>query len=179
MSKVAVPKPQAYPASVIVPGAVLWSVLAWTDEDTGKTGTEYEEWHVRSIRAKRGSKSQYGRELLFQGDTRQRVNLSRKLLDISWVKTKGKLGWAPSIPEWLTKQFVVGNTLPDGIYTTQRAALVYAIRSHQAGLKKYDEWLEKATSDAERAEIAEWRAEDEAEIRALTTRFTKQFGKGK
>lgn len=173
------PKPQVYPASIITTGAVLWSVLAWTDDDTGKTGTEYEEWHVRSIRAKRGSKSRYGVTMLGLGDDLQFVNLTRKVPDLTWVKTKGKAGWAKSIPAWLTKQFAVGSTLPTGLYTTQRAALVYAIRHHQDTHRRYQQWVAEETDPQEKAELIADLATHEAEMRALATRFTKQFGKGK
>lgn len=171
------PKPQQYPASLMQVGAVVYSVLAWTDEDTGKTSTEYEEWHVRSIKARRGSKSRMGYAMFAQGDTAKRVNLTQKVEHVTWVKRAGKTGWAASAPDYLTKQFRAGDPLPHGLYTTKRAALVYAIRSHQDGHKRYDQWIAEAKDDKERAE---WRANQiihEAEMRALGTRLTKEFGK--
>ena len=117
------PKRQQYPASLIKVGAVLYSVFAYTDDD-GKTTTGYGEWIVRSIKARRGSKSRLGAAIFAQGDTRLRVNLTQKVDLVTWVKRAGKAGWASSIPRDYTKQFAVGDDLPYGLYTTQRAALV-------------------------------------------------------
>lgn len=175
MAKAAVPKRQTYPASVIAVGTVLYSVLAWTD-DNGKTSTEYQEWVVRSIKARRGSKSRMGHAMFASGDTRQFVNLTQKIPDLTWVRRQGKAGWATSIPGYCTKQLPVGDELPEGIYTTQRAALVFAIREHQRTHARYGQWIAEAAGD----EREEWRADlitHEAEMRALATRFTKQFGK--
>lgn len=177
MATKAPPKPQAYPAGTIKVGAVLWSVLVWTDDDTGRTSTEYHEWHVRSIKARRGSKSLYGiKHGSFLGDDRQQVNLTRKLPDVTWVKIKGKTGWAKSIPAWLRRQFVAGSDLPLGLYTTQRAALVYAIRVHQGTYLRYEKWIAQETDPEEKAALIAERGIHEAEMRALATRFTKQFG---
>jgi hypothetical protein len=171
---VTTPKPQQYPASLMKVGAVLYRVSANTD-DSGKVTTEYQEWVVRSIKARRGSKSRMGYADFGRGSTEQQVNLTQKLNDLTWVKRAGKQGWATSIPDFMREQFEVGQELPCGMYTTQRAALVYAIRRHQDTLKKYDQWISEATGPED---AAEWRADKvahEAELRALLTRFKKAW----
>jgi hypothetical protein len=167
-----VPQAQQYPASLIKVGAVLYSVFAYTDDD-GKTSTGYEDWIVRSVKAKRGSKSRMGHAIFASGDTRQHVNLTQKVEGVTWVKRAGKTGWATSIPEYLQNQFTVGDRLPRGLYTTHRAALVYAIRSHQDMYKRYDQWIAEET-DPEA--LAGWHADKathEAELKALAIRFKK------
>lgn len=166
------PKQQQYPASLIIVGAVLYSVLAYTD-DAGKTTTEYQEWIVRSIKAKRGSKSRYGHSFLAQGDAQQRVNLAWKIDGVTWVKRAGKAGWAPSIAREFTHQFRVGDELPRGLYTTQRAALVYAIRAHQQMNLRYEKWIAEETDPEELLMLRADRVSHQAEMKALAVRFKK------
>lgn len=167
-------KPQKYPASLIKVGAMLYGVSVYTDDD-GKTSTEYEEWIVRSIKAKRGSKSRMGHAIFALGDSRKRVNITQKVERLTWVKLIGKTGhgWASSIPAYLQNQFLVGGDLPRGLYTTQRAALVYAIRAHQDTYERYDKWIAEETDAGEAAILRADRITHEAEMRSLATRFKK------
>jgi hypothetical protein len=54
-------KQQKYPSSVIKVGAVLYDVSAYYYE--GKTSVDVDEWHVKSIRKKRGSQTKRGRDV--------------------------------------------------------------------------------------------------------------------
>ena len=152
----ATPKQQQYPSSKIFVGAVLYIAMAWTDDD-GKTTSEIEQWVVRSIRAKRGSKTKYGFKVAASRayDVAQYVNLTQKIDRITWGKrsTKnGDYGWLSSIPESFRMQFRVGDPLPYGLYTTERAALVYRIAAEKEWLAKVklrDDALEIETAEAE------------------------------
>jgi len=125
------PKPQLYPASKIAVGSVLYSCSAWTD-DNGKTSTSINEWVVRSIKARRGTKTRMGFPVYSYRDTNKYVNITRKIEFVTWVKRSSKIGdygWSKSIPSYCTKQFSVGACLPPGIYTTIRAAVLYGLGS--------------------------------------------------
>jgi hypothetical protein len=167
------PKAQPYPASVIKVGAVLYSVLAYTDEESGKTTTEYEEWVVRSIKTKRGSLSRLGSKLFASGDVEKCVNLTLKLEHVTWLKRAGKTGWATSISSHFTKQFKVGEDLPSGLYTTQRAALVFQIASHHDTNLLYDKWIAEESDAAVLSRLRTDKTSHQAEMKALAIRFKK------
>lgn len=143
----ATPKPQLFPSSKIAVGAVLYSCSAWTDE-AGKTSTQINEWIVRSIQAKRGTKSRMGFPVRFARDVAQCVNIIEKIDLVTWGKrsTKsGDYGWLKTIPSFCRKQFSVGSCLPYGIYTTIRAAVLYETKSTEDMIASC-----KATNQAER-----------------------------
>ena len=164
---------QRYPATLIKPGVELYSAYAYTDDDR-KTKTGFDVWVVRSIRAKRGSQTRMGFETpSYLQDTTQYVNLTQKEELVTWGKVGGKLGWLPSIPDEYRRQFAVGDSLPLGIFTTKRAALVYLVRDVRDTIARYDEWIEEETSDAERQELRCELEDYQAELRALSARLTK------
>lgn len=171
----ALPKAQEYPASKIKVGAVLYIASSDTDEDR-KTTTEIQEWVVRSIRAKRGSKSRYGIAHPGATDVAKYVNVTQKLEHVSWGKCSrknGDYGWLKSIPTWATRQFRVGAALPLGMYTTPRAALIFAInRLEESILRNKQRMAEESVP----SEIEEWQRyieDTEAEVAALKRRLTK------
>lgn len=172
-------KAQPYPATKIKIGAALYLASSTTD-DSRKTSSEIEEWVVRSIRAKRGSKSRFGVAARGTQDAEQYVNLTRKLEYVTWGKRSSKAGdygWLNSIPDWCTKQFKVGSDLPSGVYTTHRAALVYAIAEIEADIARYKGYMAEETIPAE---IAEWRcliADLDAQMAALKRRLAKLSSK--
>lgn len=167
-NNVPIPKPQLYPASKIAVGAVLYSCTAWTD-DAGKTSIEVNEWIVRSIRAKRGTKTRMGFATSFGHDRTQYVNITKKIDLVTWGKrsTKnGDYGWRKTIPSYCTRQFAVGSCLPHGIYTTIRAAILYETsitRDYLADCKAANQ------ADRDEDEIAA----SEAQYAALKRRFAK------
>ena len=166
-----IPKPQVSPASKIAVGAVLYSCTAWTD-DAGKTSTEVNEWIVRSIQAKRGTKTRMGFAATFSYDQKQYVNITQKLDHVTWGKrsTKnGDLGWLKTIPSYCRKQFAVGACLPGGIYTTIRAAVLYEIGSTEGLIASCKATGQDERDDDDNKELAEY----EAQYVALKRRLEK------
>ncbi|MEH6688753.1 MAG: hypothetical protein V7693_16005 [Halopseudomonas sabulinigri] len=155
------PPRQSYPSTKIKLGAVLFSVLAFTDDD-GKVVTRIEEWIVRSIRARRNSLTKNGMPVFYAvKDAPKQVNLAQKN-QFTWVKKTpkaGDYGWHKSIWAGYLKAFRVGDDLPFGIYTTKRAALKYAIADQKCLIDYYQEdiSLSQASGDAQEAE--EWQRE--------------------
>lgn len=169
------PKAQAYPAGKIKVGLPLYVAVADTDDER-KTTSEIQEWFVRSIRAKRGSKSRFGCANLGTQEAQQFVNLTRKLDFVTWGKLSGKsgdYGWLKSTPSWCTQQFAVGADLPRGFYTTPRAALAYAIADTEDDLAGCQRHMEEETNPSE---IPGWQQEidsRQAQIAALKRRLAK------
>jgi len=118
------PKNQSFPTSVIKVGAVLYRAISYVDE--GKTVTGFEEWVVRTIRARRNSSMWLGRDVKKMGwDIPKMVNLVEKSA-VTWGKLSSKTGdygWRKYIPQSSRKQFTVGADLPWGFYTTKLAAI--------------------------------------------------------
>lgn len=165
------PKAQPYPSSKIKVGAVLYSASAGTDD--GKTYTEISEWIVRSIRAKRGTKSRNGVIAPFAEHARKYVNLIAKVEFVTWGKVSGKTGdrgWLKSIPTYCRRQFAVGDDLPTGIYTTIRAAVLYEIAVAEGRVAWYKKEIE---GGAAAADLTEEQMEIEAELKALKRRLAK------
>lgn len=165
------PKRQAYPQSRISVGAVLYSCSAWTD-DAGKTTTAINEWVVRSIQSKRGSKSRMGVAVRSFSEVRQYVNLIEKVDGVTWGKRSPKIGdygWLKNIPAYCRKQFPVGSELPFGIFTTVRAAVSYQLHS---SIQLLAQCTAEELSGRDDEEIADL----EREIPALRRRLAKVSG---
>lgn len=160
----ATPKRQAYPASRIKVGAVLYRAFAVVNK--GKVETGFEDWVVRNIRARRNSKTKNGISLVSPGfDVPKVVNLALKTQG-TWGKLSSKTGdygWLPNIDSAFRRQFQVGADLPFGIYTTKRAALAYELASQNEDA----EWLVKEIAgetdavelDSLQAELGEIKAQ--------------------
>jgi len=170
-----IPKAQPFPASKIKIGAVLFVASAYTD-DSQKTTSDIEEWVVRSIRAKRGSKSRFGFAVPGALEPEQYVNLTRKYDYVTSGKRSSKTGdygWLKSIPGWCVKQFQVGCDLSSGVYTTRRAAFVYAIAETEACIARNQRYMAEETISAE---LIEWQreiADLNAQLAALKRRLAK------
>ena len=171
----ALPKAQEYPASRIKVGTVLYRACAYTDYDR-KTTSEIEEWIVRSIKAKRGSKSRYGAVMAGAKYAIQYVNLTRKLEFVTWGKVSkkaGDYGWLKSIPSWAVKQFPVGGALPMGVYTTPLAALNYSIAQTELDIARLKNYL---AEESDQSEVEGWQREigdHVAQLNALKRRLAK------
>lgn len=95
---------------------------------------------------------------------------------MTWGKLSSKVGdygWLKSIPSWCVIQFKVGSDLPAGVYTTPRAALVYAIARAKISIAQTLVYIDKETIPSE---ISEWKSEMtdlESQISALKRRLAK------
>lgn len=170
----ALPKAQAFSESKIKTGAVLYLASAYTGDDR-KTSSEIQEWHIRSIRAKRGSKSRFVVAPLGLQETEPYVNLTRKLDLVTWGKLSSKTGdygWLKSIPKWCTEQFKVGSDLPRGYYTTPRAAVTYAIADTEEHIAKLHIYLADETSPAGFVEWQQEIADSQQQLAALKRRLS-------
>lgn len=170
------PKRQPYPATKIKVGAVLYSAFASTDE-AGKTSTEIDEWIVRSIQAKRGSKTRLGFPApSYARDATKYVNITRKIEFLTWgrrSKKIGDFGWLKSIPPEFRKQFAVGEDLYPGIYTTPRAALLYEIASIQEDFDWHTAQIKTETDPIELAGLTHELSEFTAQLAALKRRLVR------
>lgn len=167
--------PQSYPASKIKVGAVLYSCTAWTD-DMGKTSTEINEWVVRSIQARRGTKSRMGFPVYGSTDKSIYVNLTKKVDHLTWGKRSSKtgdFGWRKTIPSVCRRQFEVGDRLPPGICTTVRAALVYEVAETAESINWYTAKIVTETNGESLAELKGELVEFEAQHAALKRRLAK------
>lgn len=133
-------KSQAYPASRIKVGAVLYSVFAWTDDDTGKSHVDIDEWHVRSIQNRKRYALSDEREMT--------VNIVHKCEYVTWENEE----WKKNIPPRFRHKFRVGDNLPYGIYTTQSAALRCALDKKKESVVWYQERQDTEEWSAEHAE---------------------------
>ncbi len=130
------------------PGTVFYSAIADYDDEEGTAFLDLDEWHVRSIRAKRGSKTRYGVRITNPFiDTRSQVNLVQKT-EFTWVKRSkrhGDFGWSDNIPSYYRRQFALGESLPPYLFSTPLQALKYA----RAGVEKDVEksWLSRENAD--------------------------------
>lgn len=173
---VGLPKQQPYPASKIKVGAVLFSAEAYTD-DQGRTSTTVSEWVIRSIQAKRGSKTKLGVAVPGAEAPPVFVNLTKKVDFLTWGKRSSKsgdYGWLSSIPAECQAQFAVGGDLPRRIYTTKRAAVLFAIADTEERIQWYQGTIGKETDPAELSELKADLAECEAELAALKRRLKSQ-----
>jgi hypothetical protein len=148
------PKQQPYPSTKIFAGALLYSAFSIETETGIETGVD--EWVVRTIRARRNSKTRYGFSILPKGmELAKKVNIVMKN-DLTWCKLSkktGDYGWRPNIPKEFRKQFSVGSSLPFGIYTTKRAALIYCIALETSAMARLQSWIGKCADDEEKAEL--------------------------
>lgn len=154
---------------------MLYSATASTDKD-GKTSSQINEWVVRSIKARRGSKSKFGVPTRFAAEAKQFVNITEKIDSLTWGKVSpkhGDVGWLKSIPEFCRKQFEVSSSLPPGIYTTIRAAVEYGIGSTEEVITWYEAEMRKQTEEFNLKELAREISELKAESKALIRRLAK------
>ncbi|EGQ8101756.1 hypothetical protein [Vibrio parahaemolyticus] len=161
------PKQQKYPSSVIKEGAVLYRYDAIAYDD-GTYEVECQEWIVRSIRRKRGSKTVMGGRKSFLADFASSdikyVNMTQKKKGVTWGKLSKKhfdFGFLKSIPQAYKQQFAVGSDLPKGFYTTKLAALKYELKHNEISLKESQRYLKIETDP-------DCIAEHEEEIRDYT-----------
>lgn len=173
---------QAYPRTKIRVGAVLFKADV-TEWDDGSTSISIEEWVVRSIQRKRGTQTAMGKRRIGReyGDTAPRyVNVTAKVKDITWVRQSRKVndfGWSKSIPSYYREQFEVGRRLPRGIFTTQLAALKWALKDYENRLARCIKYRDEETDETELAEWAEEIAHREKTIRLLKGRVNKLSNK--
>lgn len=171
-------KRQKYPASVIKVGAILYTTTGFVWE--GKVCIGVNEWVVRSIQCKRGSKSKFGFKNLYPEDPAQYVNVTQRLDGITWGKlsTKtGDYGWKKSIPAEYREQFKVGADLPNGFYTTKLQAFKYALDDELDHIKWYESELEKTESSFDKQELELELAEVKQVAKALESRISREKSK--
>ncbi|MEH6473828.1 MAG: hypothetical protein V7752_21615 [Halopseudomonas sp.] len=156
-------------------GTTFYSATGWVD-DNGKVRVNVDEWLVRSIRAKRGSKSKMGFKVLGTGDDMKFVNLAQKNSS-TWIRRSSKIGdygWDSSIPDYYRKQFQHGaDNLPYGIHTTPLKALIYARASTDRCIASSKKWLAGELTEQERKEIEQELSGEERTLKAIKTRITK------
>lgn len=167
---------QKYPASKIKVSAILYKVEVCTYDD-GKTELDINEWHIRSIKKKRGSQTRFGiarhgREYHDQ----KFVHASAKIKDLTWVRKSKKVndyGWRNYIPKNCKVSFRVGDYLPLGMHTTIAAALRSAIKQKQEQIITWKQWREEEEMPEDREEWDEDIFFAEKELRLLKGRLTK------
>jgi|GEM_PF-930760 len=174
--KRAEPSRQKYPASIVKVGAVLYRFEALTYDD-GSSTIELQEWYVRSIQCKRGSQTRYGvKSPLAEYHQQKYVNVTRKIKYVTWGKRSrknGDFGFFKSIPELYRIQFSVGSDLPLGIFTTQLAALKFAIKDKEHSIECCYEYQKEET---DQAEAAEWQVDIDdgiKELKLLKSKLTR------
>lgn len=168
-------KRQKYPASVIKVGAVLYTAsgVVWD----GKASIDVNEWVVRSIQCKRGSKSKFGFKNLYPEDSAQYVNVTQRVDGITWgklSKATGDYGWKKSIPAEYREQFKVGSDLPNGFYTTKLQALKYALVNELGHIKWHETELQNPESSYDKQELELELAEAKQVVKALKSRITRE-----
>ncbi|KAB0482368.1 hypothetical protein F7Q91_02895 [Vibrio chagasii] len=171
-------KCQKYPHTKIQVGAILYKVdvCEWDD---GSTNINLVEWEVRSIRRKRGTQTPMGKRRIgsqFGDSAPLYVNVTAKIKNRTWIKQPasiGGYGWTKSISKHCQDQFEVGKRLPIGMFTTQRAALKWALRDNEIALSRYKKCRDIETDESE---IIEWDEEiihKSKTIRLLKSRIKK------
>lgn len=168
-------KQQKYPSSVIKVGAVLYEVSAYYYE--GKTSVDVDEWHVKSIRKKRGSQTKRGRDVPeYLKNDNLYVNIVAKIDGVTFVRLSrkvGDIGWSASIPAQFRKQFAVGDDLPFGLYTTKLQAFKYALESQNEDVERIQKWLRSELSLEDREEGEQELAEEQLVLKALKSQLTR------
>ncbi len=171
-------KRQKYPASVIKVGVNLYTAtgVVWD----GKVCIDVNEWVVRSIQCKRGTKSKFGFKNIYPEDSAQYVNVTQRLDGITWGKLSkktGDYGWKKSIPAEYREQFQVGADLPSGFYTTKLQALKYALGDELNHIEWYESELKKAESPYDKQELELELAEAKQVAKALSSRISREKSK--
>lgn len=168
-------KQQLMPKS-LKKGSILYTVSAYTDEDTKKTSIDIDEWEVRTIQHKRGSQSKHGKKKYVEYskiDDFKYVNLVR-LADYTKSPKTGK--WNSYIPDWCKRQFMLeSERLPNGYYTTIEQAIKHQIYCTENLLKGFPEHYRKYPDLKD--ELDSEKLDTEKELRLLKTRFTKHKNK--
>lgn len=172
---------QKYPSSIIKVGVVLYQVNAYYHE--GKSYIDVDEWHVKSIRKKRGTQTKNGRAVAsYLKDDNQYVNLVAKIDGVTWVRLSrkiGDIGWSPTISPHFKKQFAVGRDLPLGIYTTKLQAFKYAMKSSTDYIESVNNRLKTESSLDIREEYEQELAEEQLVLKALKAQLTRLKNKSK
>lgn len=170
------PSRQKYPASIVKVGAVLYRFQAFTYDD-GSSTIELQEWYVRSIQCKRGSQTKYGvKAPLAEYHQQKYVNVTRKVKYLTWGKRSrknGDFGFFKSIPLDYRMQFRVGNDLPLGIFTTQLAALKFAIKDKEQSIERCYQYQKEET---DQVDAAEWQVDIDdgiKELKLLRSKLTR------
>jgi hypothetical protein len=173
------PKQQKYPSSVIKEGAILYRYDAIAYDD-GTYEVECQEWIVRSIKRKRGSKTVMGGSKSFLADSASSdikyVNITQKIKGITWGKLSKKhfdFGFLKSIPKRYKQQFAVGSNLPNGFYTTKLAALKYELKSNELYLKESERCLKTETDPECIADYEEEIRDYSKCVKLLKSRITR------
>jgi hypothetical protein len=149
-------------------GVILFSFEGLSFDD-GTSSVEAHEWVVRSVRTKRTNISECGLKLNpFKRDA-VFVNISSKKKGVTWIDSK----WAKYISADYKKSFILGDRLPEDIYTTSLQALKYSV-------KKWGKYVAEAKVELEKAntkkEIDTWSEEViylEKELKLLKGRLTR------
>lgn len=169
-------KQQLMPPKGLKVGKVLYRVETGTYTDN-KSYVDIQEIVVRSHRAKRGSKSKWGRASFGTGLTSKYYNLSVRREGVNWTKDGG---WkATKSKDDLQFRDNI-ERLPKGLYTTIEKAFEWRIKELE---RQVIDW----TADYEEAlksEDAEWIADEKEmledtkrELKAVKTRYTKHKNK--
>lgn len=167
---------QKYPSSKIKASAILFKVDVCTYDD-GKTEIEIHEWHIRSIKKKRGSQTRHGfvqRGAEYNND--KFVHATAKIKHLTWVRKSRKVndyGWNTYIPAAWKVSFRVGDYLPLGMHTTVAAALRSAIRQKKEQVSQWKKWQEDETTIEDKEEWDEDIRYAEKELKLLKVRLTK------
>lgn len=174
-------KQQKFPSSVIKVGAVLFQVTAYYHD--GKTCVDVDEWHVKSIRKRRGSQTKNGFNVpVYLRNDQVYVNLIAKIEGVTWVRLSrkvGDIGWSPSIPANFRKQFAVGQELPLGIYTTKLQAFKYALESSIKYISNLNIRLESELNTVDREEYEQELHEEQLILKTLKSHITRLNNKSK
>jgi hypothetical protein len=104
------------------------------------------------------------------------VNIAKKVDHMTWGKRSSKtsdFGWLKSIPSECRKQFKVGGSLPRGVFTTVRAALVYEIADTGESIDWYTAKIATETDVETLAELKAELGELQAQHAVLKRRLVK------
>ncbi|MBV7264352.1 hypothetical protein KCG43_20275 [Photobacterium sp. WH24] len=167
---------QPFPTSRIKVGAILFKAFACSYDD-GSSEVELQEWHVRTIAKKRGSQTRRGRKLDSNYyDQRTYVYVIQKIKGVTWGKLSrknGDFGWLKSISKNFRESFAVGEPLPKGMFTTKQAAFKFAIKEHEARIKRVRAYIKEEEDPEEIADLGVDLSEYEKELKLLKSRLTR------
>lgn len=168
-------KQQKYPNSVIKVGAILYQVSAYSYE--GKVCIDVNEWHVKTIRKKRGSQTKKGSKVAehMKNDALY-VNIVQKVDDVTWGRLSrkvGDIGWYSTIPAFCKKQFTAGADLPLSIYTTKLQAFKFALHLVNETIDDMEKALRTDLSSDDRLEYEADLAQEKLILKSLKSSYTR------